>query len=169
MTQEHIIYLSETFKDIASIHENDLDKYGRDETEDLLFRPQMVLKPSTTKEVAEILKYCNAHKIPVTPSGARTGLSGGALPMKGGIALSLERMNKIISIDENNYQVTTQPGVITQVLQEAVKAKGLFYPPDPASKGSCFIGGNIAENRGRKSTRLNSSHVRISYAVFCLK
>ncbi|WP_417266287.1 FAD-binding oxidoreductase [Brumimicrobium sp.] len=148
MTQEHIIYLSETFKDIASIHENDLDKYGRDETEDLLFRPQMVLKPSTTKEVAEILKYCNAHKIPVTPSGARTGLSGGALPIKGGIALSLERMNKIISIDENNYQVTTQPGVITQVLQEAVKAKGLFYPPDPASKGSCFIGGNIAENSG---------------------
>ncbi|HLV42744.1 MAG TPA: FAD-linked oxidase C-terminal domain-containing protein [Brumimicrobium sp.] len=148
MTQEHLNYFLREFKDIASIHAEDLDKYGRDETEDLLFLPQLVLKPSNTQEVSEILKYCNENKIPVTPSGARTGLSGGALPINGGIALSLERMNKIISVDENNYQVTTEPGVITQVLQETVKAKGLFYPPDPASKGSCFIGGNIAENSG---------------------
>lgn len=148
MTKEHLDYLLNKFKDIASIHADDLNKYGRDETEDLLFLPHLVLKPSNTQEVSEILRYCNEHKIPVTPSGARTGLSGGALPIHGGIALSLERMNKIISIDENNYQVTTEPGVITQVLQEAVRAKGLFYPPDPASKGSCFIGGNIAENSG---------------------
>src|SRR5690554_80084 len=148
MTQEHLNYFLREFKDIASIHAEDLDKYGRDETEDLLFLPQLVLKPSNTQEVSEILKYCNENKIPVTPSGARTGLSGGALPINGGIALSLERMNKIISVDENNYQVTTEPGVITQVLQETVKAKGSFYPPDPASKGSCFIGGNIAENSG---------------------
>ena len=80
--------------------------------------------------------------------GARTGLSGGALPVCGGVALSMERFNKIIHIDERNLQVTTEPGVITEVLQNAVIEKGLFYPPDPASKGSCFIGGNVAENSG---------------------
>ena len=94
------------------------------------------------------MRYCHSNKICVTPSGARTGLSGGAIPLFGGVALSLEKMAKIISIDENNLQVTTEPGVITQVLQEAVKEKGLFYPPDPASKGSCFIGGNVSENSG---------------------
>ena len=148
MTKEHIASLLNEFKNIASVDTNDLDNYGRDETEDLLFPPHIVLKPTNTEEVSAILRYCNENKIPVTPSGARTGLSGGALPIKGGVALSLEKMNKILLIDENNYQVTTEPGVITQVLQEAVKAKGLFYPPDPASKGSCFIGGNIAENSG---------------------
>lgn len=148
MTKEHIASLLNEFKNIASVDTNDLDKYGRDETEDLLFLPHIVLKPTKTEDVSAILRYCNENKIPVTPSGARTGLSGGALPIKGGVALSLEKMNKILLIDENNYQVTTEPGVITQVLQEAVKAKGLFYPPDPASKGSCFIGGNIAENSG---------------------
>ncbi|WP_300666141.1 FAD-linked oxidase C-terminal domain-containing protein, partial [Fluviicola sp.] len=80
--------------------------------------------------------------------GARTGLSGGALANYGGVLLSLERMNKIIRIDEQNHQVITEPGVVTEELQNAVKAVGLFYPPDPASKGSCFIGGNIAENSG---------------------
>lgn len=94
------------------------------------------------------MKYCNQHEIPVTPSGARTGLSGGALPIKGGVLLSMERFHSILDIDEKNHQVTTEPGVITQVLQEAVREKGLFYPPDPASKGSCFIGGNVAENSG---------------------
>jgi glycolate oxidase len=75
-------------------------------------------------------------------------LSGGALPVFGGVALSMERFNQIIEIDEKNLQVTTEPGVITEVLQQAVAEKGLFYPPDPASKGSCFIGGNVAENSG---------------------
>ncbi len=148
MTQEQIQYLLNKFKDIALIDADSLDKYGRDETEDLLFSPHIVLRPSTTKEVSAIMRYCNENLISVTPSGARTGLSGGALPINGGVALSFERMNKIIEIDENNSQVTTEPGVITQVLQEAVREKGLFYPPDPASKGSCFIGGNIAENSG---------------------
>ncbi|MFT5779902.1 MAG: glycolate oxidase, partial [Crocinitomicaceae bacterium] len=96
----------------------------------------------------KILSYCNAQSICVTPSGARTGLSGGAIPVHQGVALSMEKFNTILEIDENNHQVTTEPGVITQVLQEAVKAKGLFYPPDPASKGSCFIGGNVSENSG---------------------
>ncbi len=126
----------------------DLEKYSRDETEDLSFPPQIVLKPKTTKEVSQILSLCNQHGIPVTPRGAGTGLSGGALPVLGGVSLSLERMNQILSIDERNLQVTVEPGVITQVLQDAVKEKGLFYPPDPASRGSCFIGGNVAENSG---------------------
>jgi len=148
MTKKQIEYLSNEFKNIALNDVDSLEKYGRDETEDLLFPPHIVLRPSKTEEVSAILCYCNENKIAVTPSGARTGLSGGALPINGGVALSLERMNKIIKIDENNSQVTTEPGVITQVLQNAVKEKGLFYPPDPASKGSCFIGGNIAENSG---------------------
>jgi glycolate oxidase len=92
--------------------------------------------------------YCNEQRIPITPCGARTGLSGGSLPINGGIALSLERWNSIIEIDERNLQVTVEPGVINQVLRDAVEKKGLFYPPDPASKGSCFLGGNLAENAG---------------------
>jgi glycolate oxidase len=125
-----------------------LSMHSHDETEDLHYLPDLVVKPRTAAEVSEILKLANAYKIPVTPQGARTGLSGGALPVHGGIALSMERFNEIIEIDERNLQVTVEPGVITQVLQEAVKEKGLFYPPDPASRGSCFIGGNVAENSG---------------------
>ncbi len=125
-----------------------LTKYGHDETEDLQFPPDVVLKPETVEEVSEIMRYAFEKSIIVTPSGARTGLSGGALPVKKGIALSMERFNKILSIDEKNHQVTTEPGVITEVLQNAVKEQGLFYPPDPASKGSCFIGGNVSENAG---------------------
>ena len=148
MTKEQIDYLMKEFSAITLNDTESLDKYGRDETEDLLFPPHIVLRPSKTEEVSAILHYCNENKVSVTPSGARTGLSGGALPVNGGVALSLEKMNKIIKIDENNSQVITEPGVITQVLQNAVREKGLFYPPDPASKGSCFIGGNIAENSG---------------------
>ena len=84
----------------------------------------------------------------MTPRGAGTGLTGGALPHLGGLVIAMERFNQILEIDERNLQVTTEPGVITEVLQNAVKEKGLFYPPDPASKGSCFIGGNISENSG---------------------
>jgi glycolate oxidase len=94
------------------------------------------------------MKICNRDRIPVTPRGAGTGLSGGALPHLGGVLLSMERMNSILNIDERNLQVTTEPGVITEVLQNAVKEKGLFYPPDPSSRGSCFIGGNVAANSG---------------------
>lgn len=125
-----------------------IKEYSHDETEDLSYPPEVVIKPQTNIEVSKILNYCNQHKIPVTPCGARTGLSGGSLPVHGGVALSLERFNSIIDIDERNLQVTVQPGVINQVLRDAVEEKGLFYPPDPASKGSCLIGGNLAENAG---------------------
>jgi glycolate oxidase len=125
-----------------------MEKYARDETENLYFLPDVVIRPRTTEEISAIMKICNEHRIPVTPRGAGTGLSGGALPHKGGVLISFERMNSIIEIDERNLQVTTEPGVITEMLQDAVKEKGLFYPPDPSSRGSCFIGGNIAENSG---------------------
>jgi glycolate oxidase len=123
-------------------------RYGRDETEHLHFNPDIVLKPRTPEEISAILKICNEAEIPVTPRGAGTGLSGGALPHLGGVVISMERFNSILHIDERNLQVTVEPGVITEVLQDAVKEKGLFYPPDPASRGSCFIGGNISENSG---------------------
>lgn len=125
-----------------------LNDYGHDQTEHLLYLPSVVVKPRTAEEISEILKICNRDKIPATPRGAGTGLSGGALPANAGILISTERLNSIINIDERNLQVTTEPGVITEVLQDAVKEKGLFYPPDPSSRGSCFIGGNIAHNSG---------------------
>lgn len=128
--------------------EESLLKYGHDETENLHYPPDVVIKPRTAEEISAILVICNKDKIPVTPRGAGTGLSGGALPQLGGVLLSTERMNTILEIDERNLQVTTEPGVITEVLQNAVKEKQLFYPPDPSSRGSCFIGGNIAENSG---------------------
>ena len=130
------------------VDELELLKYGRDETEDLSFLPEVVIKPSSSNEISSIIRYCHQNKIPVTPCGARTGLSGGSLPIFGGVLLSLERLNLIIEIDERNLQATVQPGVINQVLRDTVEKKGLFYPPDPASKGSCFLGGNLAENSG---------------------
>lgn len=130
------------------VDEISMQKYGRDETEDLFYPPQVVVTPGTSQEISELMKLCNEHQIPVTPRGAGTGLSGGALATKGGLMISFEKMNSILNIDEQNLQVTVEPGVITEVLQNAVKEKGLFYPPDPSSKGSCFIGGNIAENSG---------------------
>lgn len=130
------------------VDEEVLNQYAHDETEDLHFLPDVVIKPGSAEEISEILKICNQHKIPVTPRGAGTGLSGGALPHLGGVLLSIERLNKILHIDERNLQVTTEAGVITEVLQNTLKEKGLFYPPDPSSRGTCFIGGNIAENSG---------------------
>jgi len=123
-------------------------EYAHDKTEDYFFLPDVVLKPRTAPEISEILKICHAHRIPVTPRGAGTGLSGGALPIKNGVIISMERFNEILNIDELNLQATVEPGVITEIFQNAVKEKGLFYPPDPASRGSCFLGGNLANNSG---------------------
>ena len=124
------------------------NKYGHDETEDYVFPPSVVVKPANANEIASVLKLANQYKIPVTAIGGQTGLSGGALSIYEGIGLSTERLNKIINIDEQNLQVVVEPAVITQVLREAVNEKGLFYPPDPSSQGSCWIGGNVAENAG---------------------
>ncbi|MEZ4973906.1 MAG: FAD-linked oxidase C-terminal domain-containing protein [Cyclobacteriaceae bacterium] len=135
-------------KENVLAEESILTEYGHDKTEDLVFLPDLVVKPGDAAEVSEVLKICNQHKIFVTPRGAGTGLAGGALPVQKGIILSMERFNKIINIDELNLQATVEPGVITEVFQNAVKEKGLFYPPDPSSKGSCYLGGNLANNSG---------------------
>jgi glycolate oxidase len=123
-------------------------EYGHDETESYVFPAQVVVKPKTAQEIAAIMKLASQYDIPVTPIGGRTGLSGGALPIHQGIALATDRMNTILKIDEQNLQVITEPGVITQVLRETLAEKGLCYPVDPSSMGSCFIGGNISENAG---------------------
>lgn len=130
------------------VAKDDLAAYSRDWTRDLVHAPSAVAKPRTTGEVSALLAFCNERRIPVTPQGGRTGLSGGALPVAGGLVLSLERMSSILEIDAANFVAVVEPGVVTQTLQEAVEEKGLFYPPDPASRGSCMIGGNIAENAG---------------------
>lgn len=121
---------------------------AHDHTEDLRFYPEVVVKPRTAAEISDILKFCNRETIPATPRGAGTGLSGGALPVHGGIVISMERFNSILKIDERNLQAIVEPGVINQVFQDAVMEKNLFYPPDPASRGSCFLGGNLAECAG---------------------
>ncbi|WP_291907621.1 FAD-linked oxidase C-terminal domain-containing protein [Chitinophaga sp. CB10] len=149
VTAAHIAALREIAGDKnVLVDEESLNRYAQDETEDLHFLPEVVVKPETTEQVSKIMQLCQRELLPVTPRGGGTGLSGGALPQLGGVLLSMERFNRIIEIDERNLQVTTEPGVITEVLQNAVKEKGLFYPPDPSSRGTCFIGGNIAENSG---------------------
>lgn len=135
-------------KENVILDEENRLSYSQDKTEDYSFLPEVVLKPNTTEEVRCIMKICHEHRVPVTPRGAGTGLSGGALPINHGVVLSMEKFNQILNIDELNLQATVEPGVITEIFQNAVKAKGLFYPPDPASRGSCFIGGNVSENSG---------------------
>jgi len=126
----------------------DLQPYSHDETEDLSYYPEVVVKPQTPEQVAAVMKLCNEKLIPVTPRGAGTGLSGGALPIMGGVLLAMERFNKILAIDEHNLQATVEPGVITEEFINAIAEKGLLYPIDPASKGSCFIGGNVSHGSG---------------------
>lgn len=128
--------------------EESLHNHSEDETEDLSFPPEVVVKPANSGEISEIFKLANDYKIPVTPRGGGTGLSGGALTVYGGICLSMARFNRIIEIDDKNFQAIVEPGVITQIFQEEVEKLGLFYPPDPASRGSCFLGGNLAECSG---------------------
>ena len=130
------------------VDEETLQLCSKDETEDFHFAPEAVVKPNNSKQISDILKLANENIIPVTPRGGGTGLSGGALPIHGGIVLSMEKFNKIIEIDEKNFQAIVEPGVITQVFQEEVEKRGLFYPPDPASRGSSFLGGNLAECSG---------------------
>lgn len=125
-----------------------LRDHASDHTEDLVHLPELVVFPESTEDISKVLAYCNENRIPVTARGAGTGLSGGSLPISGGVSLSMKRMNRILDIDEANLQATVEPGVINEVFQQAVREKGLFYPPDPASKGSCFLGGNIAHSSG---------------------
>jgi glycolate oxidase len=134
--------------DRVALDADTLGVAASDETEDLAFAPDVVVTPLTAEQVAAVLQLATRHRVPVTPRGAGTGLSGGALPVYGGIVLSTRGMDRILEIDRENLMAVVEPGVITQVFQETVEAQGLFYPPDPASRGSCFLGGNLAECSG---------------------
>ena len=111
-------------------------------------QPDAVALPRSVKSVSAILRFANRYKIPVTPRGAGHGYVGGCVPVYGGIVLSLERMNRVREINAADFVAVVEPGVVTQKLQEAVEKRGLFYPPDPASRANNFIGGNIATNAG---------------------
>ncbi|RJQ48247.1 MAG: FAD-binding protein [Nitrospiraceae bacterium] len=110
--------------------------------------PSAIVKPVNTSEVAQVVAFANRKLTPVVPRGAGTGMTGGAVPVKDAIILSLDGMNSILDIDERNMVAVVEPGVINGHLQERLEEKGLFYPPDPASMNFCTLGGNIAENAG---------------------
>ncbi|RME96637.1 MAG: FAD-binding protein [Verrucomicrobia bacterium] len=111
-------------------------------------RPEAVALPRSTRSVSTILRFAHRHGIPITPRGAGHGYVGGCVPVRGGIALSLDRMNRIKEIHPGDFVAVVQPGVRTQALQDKVEAMGLFYPPDPASRSECSVGGNIVTNAG---------------------
>jgi glycolate oxidase len=121
-------------------------RFGRDETEALFYAPEIVALPGTTEQVSAVLALASAARVPVTPRGAGTGLSGGALPVAGGLVLGLERLRRIRAIDRRNLSVEAEAGVVLGELQAAVEEVGLFYPPDPASRDSCLLGGTLAED-----------------------
>jgi len=148
MTNKHLEELQKLFADKLSTLPETLERYSRDETSHIEAMPEAVVFAEETGDVASLLKYCNDQQIPVTPRGTGTGVSGGALPIEGGVLLALERMNRILEIDVDNRMAVVQPGVITGELHQAVEAEGLFYPPDPASLESCSIGGNVIEGAG---------------------
>jgi hypothetical protein len=118
-------------------------------------RPDVVVRPADTSEVSLSPGQCQAAGVSLVVRGAGTGYTGGAVPLKGGVVLSMARFDRILTVDEANLIAVVQPAVITADLQRAVEARGLFYPPDPASLESCSIGGNVAEcagGRERSST-----------------
>ena len=138
--ERHVVY---------GVPERMLD-YAHDEVagEEYAHLPEVVVKPATAAEISEIVRLANRERVPVTPRGAGSGLSCGAVPVYGGVLLSLERMNHILEIDAGNMVVVVEPGVVTNAINEAVEPLGLFYAGYPMSLETCFIGGNVAENAG---------------------
>lgn len=122
--------------------------HASDQTENLVYLPQLVVVPTSVKELSKTLALANEYGVALSARGAGTGLAGGALPQHGQVVISMARLNRILYIDTENMQVRVEAGAITQVLQEELAKQGLYYPPDPASRGSCFIGGNISTNAG---------------------
>jgi glycolate oxidase len=127
-----------------------MQDYAHDEVagEEHGHMPEAVVKPRSAEEISQILKLANRERVPITPRGAGSGLSCGAVPVYGGIVLSVERMNRILEIDEENMVVVVEPGVVTNDINEAIEAYGLFYAGYPMSVELCFVGGNVAENAG---------------------
>jgi glycolate oxidase len=118
-------------------------------------RPQAVVLPTSTEEAATAMRICATHRAPVTPRGAGTGLSGGSIPVEGGVLIGTARLNRILHIDPENRRAVVQPGVVNAHLSEAVKQFGLYYAPDPSSQRACTIGGNVGENAGGPHTLLH--------------
>ena len=130
-----------------SLNPESLEKHAVDESPLHPHRPEIILKPDSTIQVSRIMKLADKHRIPVTPQGSRTGLSGGSHPISGGIALSMERMNRIKEIDEDNLMAVVEPGVLIMNLHEETEKLGLLYPPDPG-EATGTLGGNINTNAG---------------------
>jgi glycolate oxidase len=130
------------------IERDKLEPYGRDESDLGTYVPEVLVLAETAEEVQRVLAVAARHRLAVVPVGARSGKSGGTLALSGGIALSLERMNRIVEIRPEDLTARVQPGVITGVFQAEVEKHGLFYPPDPNSADLCSMGGNVAENAG---------------------
>ncbi|HEX9186332.1 MAG TPA: FAD-binding protein, partial [Vicinamibacteria bacterium] len=127
----------------------DRESHRRDETAYLeAGLPLAVALPGTTAEVAQLVRLCGEHDVPIVPRGAGTGLSGGSAGIEGALTIAFSRLNRILEIDHANLTVTTQPGVVNADLKAAVAAEGLFYAPDPASYETCTIGGNLGTNAG---------------------
>jgi glycolate oxidase len=131
----------------VSLDPESLEQHSVDESPLHPHRPELVIKPESTDQVSQIVKLANKHRIPVTPQGSRTGLSGGSHTIFGGIALSMERMNRIKEIDEDNLMAVVEPGVLIMTLHEETEKLGLLYPPDPG-EGTGTLGGNINTNAG---------------------
>jgi len=133
----------------VKVDRDEIEKYAKDETSSVKESfPLAVVFPTNTEQVSEIMKLANQYGIPVTPRGAGTGLSGGAIPKENGIVLSFEKMNHIVELDLENMVVVVEPGVITDEIQKLAEENGFFYAGDPASSESSSIGGNVAENAG---------------------
>ncbi|WP_457623770.1 FAD-binding oxidoreductase [Persephonella sp.] len=156
LKQNEIISVPENIKNILrkeigehKVLDDDMDRllYSYDATR-IKMLPSVVVIPESEEEVQKIVKICYQEGIPITPRGAGSGYTGGSLPVKGGVLVSFERMDRILEIDEENAVARVQPGVVTFRLQKEVEKRGLFYPPDPASYKFCTIGGNVAENAG---------------------
>ncbi len=135
-------------KDAVLTSREDLNAYSYDGTTTWTHAPDVVVLPTTAEQVSQILKLADESKIPVTPRGAGTNVSGGSIPIKGGIVLCTTRMNKILDINKTNLTATVEPGVVLQDFNIALAKQGLFYPPDPQSFLGCTIGGTVAENAG---------------------
>ncbi len=127
-----------------------LEPYSHDEVPDRRYAhmPEAVVRPDSAEQIAAILKLANRERIPVTPRGAGSGLSGGAVPLHGGIVLLCDRMNRIVELDRENLMIVVEPGVVTAEINEHLRPYGLFYAGYPMSLETCYVGGNVAENAG---------------------
>src|SRR5207247_10599104 len=132
-------------------HPDDLLLYEYDGAVDTA-TPDAVVLPESTADVSALARFCHEHAVPIVPRGAGTGLSGGAIPVEGGVVVSFARMARIVEIDAANLRAVVQPGVINLHLSTAAAPYGLHFVPDPSSQKACTLGGNVAENSGGPHT-----------------